>query len=68
MTTKCQIVTADWKELTPKVVKDLKKALKVFNVKLFDIDTSGDWYALAICDSKATKKDAEVAFDKWCSK
>ncbi len=65
MVAKCRIVSADWKELDPKVVKDLKRILATFKIKLFDVDTGGDFYALAICDSSATKADASRAYDKW---
>jgi hypothetical protein len=65
---KCRIITADWKEIDAKVVKNLRTALKPFGVKLISIDTKSDFYALAICDSKATLKDVNTAYDKWRSK
>lgn len=68
MVAKCRIVTADWKELDDKVVKNLKSALSAVGVKLFELDSKGDWYALAVCSKDATKKDAEKAFDRWRSR
>ena len=65
MVAKCRIVTADWKELDDKVVKDLKRAASAVGFKIFDMDTGGDYYALAVCNKDATQKNAQLAFDKW---
>lgn len=57
------VVAWDWKDQMP--LDDLKDALSRGYIHLSEVDTKGDWYAIALSRETLDEETAEGAFLRW---